>query len=105
MPTSSRKKNKRNKKKGKGVKEFFENIGNKIKSGVKSVHNWMQDKKPISRVLDIPIIGWAIKWWPIGIPLWATSKIAGYGRSKKNNIKGGAILRGRPKKVGRPKKH
>lgn len=34
-------------KKGKGgVKEFFENVGNKIKNGVSSAHHWMQDKKP-----------------------------------------------------------
>ena len=86
-------------KKGKGIKEFVENIGNKIKSGAKSVHNWLQEKKPISRVQDVPLQGSAIKSTGVGIPLWLASKIGGYGKSKKNK-KGG----GRHRKVGRPKK-
>lgn len=93
MPT-----HKKHVKKGKGwVKEFFENVGNKIKNGVSSAHHWMQDKKPLSKLLDIPILGWMIKSTPVGIPMWAVSKIGGYG--KKTN-KGN----GRHKRVGRPRK-
>lgn len=55
---------------------------NWIKEKASKVHNWMKENKPISKILDIPIIGSAIKSTPIGIPAWGISKLAGYGRRK-----------------------
>ena len=43
MSTNKRKKNKY--KKGKGISEFIENIGNKIKNGAVSAHKYIKDKK------------------------------------------------------------
>lgn len=48
----------------------------------------MKENKPISKVFDIPIIGWALKATPVGIPWWIASKILGYGK-KHRKIKGG----------------
>lgn len=46
----------------------------------------MKEKKPFSKVLDIPLLGTALKATPYGVPLWIGSKL-GYGRNRIRGIK------------------
>lgn len=69
---------------GKGVIDW-------VKNKASSFNNWMKEKKPFSKVLDIPLLGTALKATPYGVPLWIGSKLGygklGYGRNRIRGIK------------------
>lgn len=72
------KRNKRNKR-GRGVFDW-------IRNKATSVNNYLKEKKPLSKILDIPLLGTALKATPYGVPLWIGSKL-GYGKRPRRKYR------------------